>query len=55
MNINTLEEDDAKGMVEETEVGRRDEKMSQLTVYTLKEVATRTFIQKLARGEKFQN
>ena len=55
MNINTLEEDEAKGIVEETEVGRRDEEMSQLTIYTLEEVVARAFVRKLAKGEKFQN
>ena len=48
MNINTIEEDEAKGIVEETEVRRRDEEMP-------KEVTARTFVQKLAKGEKFQN
>jgi len=55
MNINTLEEDEVKGIVEETEVGRRDEEMSQLTIYTLEEVVARAFVRKLAKGEKFQN
>jgi hypothetical protein len=55
MNINTLKEDEAKGVVEEIEVGRREEEMSQLTIYTLEEVASRTFVRKLAKGEKFQN
>jgi hypothetical protein len=41
--------------VEEIEVGRREEEMSQLTIYTLEEVASRTFVRKLAKGEKFQN
>jgi hypothetical protein len=55
MNINTLEGDEAKGIVKEIEVGRREEEMSQLTIYTLEEVAAKTFIRKLAEGEKFQN
>jgi hypothetical protein len=55
MNINTLEEDQVEDIVEKIESGRRDEELPQLTIYTVEEVAARTFVRKLAEGEKFQN
>jgi hypothetical protein len=55
MNINTLEENNVKGFAKKTESGRRDEKLPQLTIYTLKEVAAKIFVRKLAKGENFQN
>jgi len=36
-------------------VGVEDESLPQLTVHTLEEVSTKTFMRKLAMGEKFQN
>ncbi|KAL3567808.1 hypothetical protein D5086_030459 [Populus alba] len=35
--------------------GVEDESLPQLTVHTLEEVSTKTFVRKLAMGEKFQN
>jgi len=55
MNINTLEEDQVEDIAEKIESGRRDEELSQLTIYTMEEVTARTFVRKLAEGEKFQN
>jgi hypothetical protein len=55
MSINTLEKDKEEGgdmnMVEEGE----DESLPQLIVHTLEEVSAKTFMRKLAVGEKFQN
>jgi len=55
MSINTLEKDKEEGgdmnIVEEGE----DESLPQLIVHTLKEVSAKTFMRKLAVGEKFQN
>jgi hypothetical protein len=53
MNINTLEEDQVEDIAEKIESGRRDEELPQLTIYTLEEVTARTFVRKLAKGEKF--
>jgi hypothetical protein len=55
MNINTLEEDQVEDIAEKIKFGKRDEELPQLTIYTLKEFTTRTFVRKLAEGEKFQN
>jgi hypothetical protein len=55
MSINTLEEDKVKGGGIKTVTGREDEALPQLIVHTLEEVSTKTFVQKLAEGEKFQN
>ena len=55
MNINTLEEDQVKNIAEKMESRRRDEELPQLTTHTLKEITVRTFVRKLAEGEKFQN
>jgi hypothetical protein len=32
-----------------------DKALPQLTVHTLEEVSAKTFVRKLAKGEKFQN
>ena len=55
MSINTLEgkeneKGDAKAMA-----GKEDEVLPQLTIHTLEEVSAKTFVRKLAQGEKFQN
>ena len=55
MSINTLEEDEVEGGNMKTVAGREDEALPQLTIYTLEEVSAKTFIRKLADGEKFQN
>jgi hypothetical protein len=55
MNINTFEEDKVKGNDEKTEVGKEDEVPPQLTIHTLEKFSANTFMQKLAKGEKFQN
>jgi hypothetical protein len=55
MNINTLEEDQVEDIAKKIESGRRDEELPQLTIYTLEEFTAKTFVQKLAEGEKFQN
>ena len=55
MSINTLEEDEVEGGNMKTVAGRKDEALPQLTIYTLEEVSAKTFIRKLADGEKFQN
>ena len=55
MNINTLEENQLKDIAEKIESERRIEEMPQLTIHTLEEVTVKTFIRKLAEGEKFQN
>jgi hypothetical protein len=38
MNINTLEEDQVENIVAKIESRRRDEKLSQLTIYTWKKL-----------------
>jgi hypothetical protein len=55
MNINTFEEDKVKGDDEKTEAGKEDEVPPQLTIHTLEKFSANTFMQKLAKGEKFQN
>ena len=55
MSINTLEEDEVEGGNMKTVAGREDEALPQLTIHTLEEVSAKTFIRKLADGEKFQN
>ncbi|XP_073267151.1 uncharacterized protein [Populus alba] len=52
MNINTLEENHVKYIAEKIESKRRDEELPQLTIHTLKEVTVKTFVRKLAEGEK---
>ena len=54
MSINTLEQDKVKGSDTKTVVEREDESVPQLTVHILEEVPTKTFVRKLAEGEKFQ-
>ena len=55
MNINTLEGDQVEDIAKKIESGRRDEELPQLTIYTLEEFTAKTFVRKLAKGEKFQN
>jgi hypothetical protein len=55
MSINTLEENKVKGGDIKTVAGKEDEALPQLTVHTLEEVSAKTFMRKLAQGEKFQN
>jgi hypothetical protein len=55
MSINTLEENEVEGDVMKTVSGKGDEALPQLTVHTLEEVSAKTFVRKLAQGEKFQN
>ena len=55
MNINTFEEDKVKRDDEKTEAGKEDEVPPQLTIHTLGKFSANTFMQKLAKGEKFQN
>ena len=55
MNINTLEEMQVKDIAEKIESEMRDEELPQLTIHTLEEVTIKTFVRKLAEGEKFQN
>ena len=44
MNINTLEEDKVKRDDEKIKSGKEDEVLPQLTIYTMEEVSTKTFI-----------
>ncbi|XP_061979625.1 uncharacterized protein LOC133700079 [Populus nigra] len=55
MDINTLEKDKEEGSGMNMVSGVKDESLPQLTVHTLEEVSTTTFVRKLAMGEKFQN
>jgi hypothetical protein len=55
MNVNTMKEGEIEGDDKKTQVGKEDEAPPQLIVYTLEEVSAKTFVRKLARGEKFQN
>jgi hypothetical protein len=55
VTINTFEEDKVEGSDMKTVVEREDETLPQLTVHILEEVPTKTFVRKLAEGEKFQN
>jgi hypothetical protein len=55
MDINTLEKDKEEGSGMNIVSGVEDESLPQLTVHTLEEVPTMTFVRKLAMGEKFQN
>ena len=55
MDINTLEKDKEEGSGMNMVSGVEDESLPQLTVHTLEEVPTMTFVRKLAMGEKFQN
>jgi hypothetical protein len=55
VSINTLEEDKVEGSDTKTVVEREEEALPQLIVHILEEVPTKTFVRKLAEGEKFQN
>jgi hypothetical protein len=55
MSINTLEENEVEGDDMKIVAGKGDEALPQLTVHTLEEVSAKTFVRKLAQGEKFQN
>jgi hypothetical protein len=55
MSINTLEENKVEGGGMKTVAGKKDEALPQLTIHTLEEVFAKTFVRKLAEGEKFQN
>jgi hypothetical protein len=55
MNVNTMEEGEIEGDDKKTQMGKEDEALPQLTVHTLEEVSAKTFVRKLAQGEKFQN
>jgi hypothetical protein len=55
VSINTLEKDKVEGSDTKIVVEREDEALPQLTVHILEEVLTKTFVRKLAEGEKFQN
>jgi hypothetical protein len=55
MSINTLEANKVNGDDMKTITGKGDEVLPQLTVHTLEEVSIKTFVRKLAQGEKFQS
>ena len=55
MSINTMEEDKVEGSNTTTVVEREDEVLPQLTAHILEELPTKTFVRRLAEGEKFQN
>ena len=55
MSIITLEKDEEEGSDMNMVAGAEDESLPQLTVHTLEEVSAKTFVRKLAVGEKFQN
>jgi hypothetical protein len=55
MNVNTIEEGEIEGDDKKTQMGKEDEALPQLIVHTLEEVSAKTFVHKLAQGEKFQN
>ena len=55
MDINTLEKDKEEGSGMNMVSGVEDESLPQLTVHSLEEVPTTTFVRKLAMDEKFQN
>ena len=55
MSVNTLEENKVEGGGMKMVAGKKDEALPQLTIHTLEEVSAKTFVQKLAEGEKFQN
>jgi len=55
MNVNTMEEGEIEGDDKKTQVGNEEEALPQLVVHTLEEVSAKTFVRKLAQGEKFQN
>jgi hypothetical protein len=49
------EEGEIEGDDKETQVGKEDEALPQLTFHTQEKVSAKTFVRKLAQGEKFQN
>jgi hypothetical protein len=55
MSINTLKENKVEGGDMKIVAGKGDQALPQLTVHTLEEVCAKTFVRKLAQGEKFQN
>ncbi|XP_073260913.1 uncharacterized protein [Populus alba] len=67
MSINTLEDDKEEGsgtktivemedeVLPQLTVEMEDEMLPQLTVHILEELPTKTFVRRLAEGEKFQN
>jgi hypothetical protein len=55
MGINTLGENKVEGNDMKTVARKGDEALPQLTVYTIEEVSSKTFMRKLAQDEKFQN
>jgi hypothetical protein len=44
MHVNTMEKGKVEGSDKKTRVGKEDEALPQLTVYTLEEVSTKTFV-----------
>ena len=55
LDINTLEGNEKKGDNMKAVAGKEDEVLPQLTIHTLEEVSAKTFVRRLAQGEKFQN
>jgi len=55
MGIHTFEKDKEERGGMNMVAGVEDESLSQLTVHTLEEVSPKTFVRKLALGDKFQN
>ena len=55
MSINTLEENEKEGGDVKVVAGKEDEMLPQLMIHTLEEGPAKTFVRKLAQGEKFQN
>ena len=53
--MNTLEKDNVKGDDQKIETRNEDKVLPQLTIHTLKEISSKTFMWKLTKGEKFQN
>ena len=46
-------EGEIEGDDKETQAGKEDEALPQLTFHTLEEVSAKTFVRRLAQGEKF--
>jgi len=55
MSINTLEENEMEGDDMKIVARKGDEALPQLMIHILEEVSAKTFMRKLAQGEKFQN
>jgi hypothetical protein len=55
MGIHTFEKDKEERGGMNMVAGVEDESLPQLTVHTLEEVSPKTFVRKLAVGDKFQN